>query len=533
MSKESPMSEIAQEATIPSLNNPEPLYLHLAVTDPEVVAAINEYPQGQNRTDFVATCLRIGVLSLRAAKGVVDGDAIRNASDHLIAQLTERLTSYRTSMEDNIKQSLAHYFDPSSGLLSVRVENLIKDDGDLSRVMQTQVNATQQGVAATLERFLGENSTFLSLLDPSDNNRLLASLRQSVDTVLQNERTVILSQFSLDEPNSALSRLVRELQSSHGNLTTALSTQVSDVVSEFSLDKPDSALSRLVGRVETAQKSITQEFSLDNEDSALCRLRNEMHGQLSTMATAQATFQNEVVGLLSAMTSRKAAEAKSTSHGMVFEEAVGRQLRALGIPAGDIVEDCGTSTGVVRNSKIGDFTVTLPPESAAAGATIVVEAKESSSYSLKSTLEEADEARRNRAAGVCLFVHSARTAPTGLEPLSKFGQDVIVVWDHEDPSTDIIFKAGLLTAKALSIRVAQRSKEESASFILIDKAIEAMRKQIFGFDELKTTSETIQNGTVKMLDRVRIMRTDLERQVGIFADQVGAMKEIADDASLL
>ena len=528
------MNETTQLNTAPGASDDalpsvvEPIYCHIAITDPEVLAAVSEY-QGPARTEFVLTALKIGVLSLRAAKGVVDGGEIRAAGDHLIDQLTERLTGYRTLLEENLGSTLTRYFDPSSGLFSNRVENLVKDDGELVRVISGQINTVQQGLASTMERFVGENSAFLSLLDPSESNRLLAAMRQTVSGVMDAEKTVILGQFSLDNPDSALARLVRELTASHGSLTTALGTQINDVVAEFSLDKPDSALSRLVGRVEAAQNSISREFSLDNADSALRRLRDEVQGQLTTLAQSQNTFHAEVVGLLSAMTARKEAEAKSTTHGAVFEEAVGNQLRLLGVPAGDIIEDTGSTTGQIRNCKIGDHVVTLSPDSAAAGARIVVEAKESASYNVRSTLEEADEARRNRSAGICLFVHSRRTAPAGLEPLSKYGNDVVVVWDSEDPSTDVVFKAGYLTAKALSIRAAHRLGEEAASYQKIDKAIEAIRKQLGGFDELKTTGETIQNSASKVLDRVRIMRTDLERQMEILTDQIGGLKEASGD----
>lgn len=515
------------ESQSTTLGVAEPLYLHIVVSDPDVLAAVSEY-SGQARTEFVANCLKVGVLSLRAARGVVDGGEIRAAGDQLIASLTERLTGYRTLLEENLANSLSHYFDPASGVFNTRVENLVRDDGDLFRVISGQVTAVQQGLATTMERFVGENSAFLALLDPSESNRLLAAMRETVGGVLESEKTVILGQFSLDNPESALSRLVRELNASHGNLTTALGTQINDVVSEFSLDRPDSALSRLVGRVEAAQHSISQEFSLDNDGSALRRLRDEMHGQLQTLTQAQINFHSEVVGILSAMNARKVAEARSTTHGAVFEEAVGNQLRLLGVPAGDIIEDTGATTGQIRNCKVGDHVVTLSPDSVAAGARIVVEAKESASYSLKSTLEEADEARRNRSAGICLFVHSSKTAPAGLEPLAKYGNDVVISWNPDDPGSDMIFKAGYLTAKALSIRAAQHSGAEAASFQKIDKSIEVVRKQLSGFDELKVSGETIQNSAGKMLERVRIMRTELERQVEVLADQISGLKDASE-----
>ena len=48
--------------------------------------------------------------------------------------------------------------------------------------------------------------------------------------------------------------------------------RVASVVGEFSLDDEDSALSRLVGRVEQAQGQISAQFSLDNPESGLTRI---------------------------------------------------------------------------------------------------------------------------------------------------------------------------------------------------------------------------------------------------------------------
>jgi hypothetical protein len=504
--------------------------LQLDLDDPEVAVAVLEIPDGPARQRFVTTCLKIGVLSLRAARGLVDGEAIRREGDNLLQQLTERLDKYRGFLEGSLQSSLTHYFDPKSGLFSVRVENLVKDDGELASVIRGQVAAVQQELQGTLEKFIGENSAFLALLAPGESNQLLGAMRRTVDDVLQSERAAILGQFSLDDPASALSRLVRDLTSTHGSLTDALATKMEAMVGEFSLDRPDSALSRLVGRVEAAQKDITREFSLDNAESALSRLKSEVQAQLATLAAAQAAFQKEVVGLLSGLAARKEAEAKSTTHGAVFEEEVGRALRAVAGPAGDVVEECGTTTGTIPKSKVGDFVVTLSPDSAAPGARIVVEAKESAAYDLKKTLEEADVARRNRDAGISLFVHSTRTAPAGLAPLARYGSDFVVLWDPGDPSTDVVLRAGYLAAKALSLRAVRASRAEAASFQLIDKAVETIRKQLEGFGDIRTYSETVGTTAKKILERARIMSETIEKQVEVLAEQVAAVKADAGDA---
>ena len=86
----------------------------------------------------------------------------------------------------------------------------------------------------------------------------------------------MLREFSLDNKDGALARMIGELTNNHGQLTEALEKKIDAVVDEFSLDKEDSASSRLVRNVDRAQSTITREFSLDDEIAF--RLRSEARG---------------------------------------------------------------------------------------------------------------------------------------------------------------------------------------------------------------------------------------------------------------
>src|SRR4030095_8223241 len=101
---------------------------------------------------------------------------------------------------------------------------------------------------------------------------------------------------------------------------------------------------------------------------------------------------------------------------------------------------------------------------------IVIEAKARGVCTLKTTLEEADLARRNRSASVCLFVHSSQTAPAGLPELHRWGPDIVVIWNADDPATDVRLKAAYLLAKALCVRANQHDEEEAASLAEMDVA---------------------------------------------------------------
>jgi acetolactate synthase small subunit len=318
--------------------------------------------------------------------------------------------------------------------------------------------------------------------------------------------------------------LLAELTARHGDLQKALAEKVEAVVDEFSLDNEDGALSRLVGQVQKAQQQISSEFSLDNQGSALSRLARIVNDHNEAQRAQAQGFQERVLRLLERIDARRAEQARSTTHGRIFEDAVGEAVHRLVQPAGDVFESVSNTTGNIPRSKKGDFVVTLSDDSAAPGARIVVEAKEDASYRLASTLDEAEAARSNRAAGVCLFVHSKKTAPAGLEPLARYGQTLVIVWDAEDEASDVVLLAALTCAKALSVRASRRTGADAASMQKIDGAIAAITKQIEGFDEIRTHANTVGNAAEKIDRRARVMAEQITRQTETLVEQVAALK---------
>src|ERR1019366_5202811 len=146
----------------------------LEITDPETMTAILAIPKGIERDTYVTSCLRIGVLALKSAKGLVDEKAVRHAGEQIIDQLGNTLTKY---------------FDPKDGLFQSRVAALAGDGGELSTLMKTQITEAQ---------------------------KQFDTMPVAMQGVMQQSVAAITAQFSLDDPASALSRLVRDLTNNHG-----------------------------------------------------------------------------------------------------------------------------------------------------------------------------------------------------------------------------------------------------------------------------------------------------------------------------
>jgi hypothetical protein len=502
----------------------EPIYLHLPVTDAETVAALLEVADGRDRQELALTALKIGILSLKAARGTVDGAAIRQESDRWMGALEERMVKHRELLDEALGGTLRSYFDPASGAFSERIHRLLKQDGELATVIGSQVESARRTLDELLLRHLGDDSELQALLSPEEGNEFIAAMRDQVSQALALQSEAIAGEFSLDRADSALSRLVRELKDRHGDLERNLGERVTSVVGEFSLDNKDSALSRLVDRVEEAQGQISAQFSLDNPESGLTRIVQRLERFEVAQSERSHDFELRVTSLLEKIVTRRDDARRSTLHGNEFESRVGEHLQQHCLAADDVFDAVGDTSGVIPRSKVGDFVVTMGPDSAVAGANIVVEAKASGVYTLKATLEEADVARRNRSASVCLFVHSSQTAPSGLPELHRWGLDIVVVWDADDPATDVRLKAGYLLAKALCVRANQHNEEEAASLAEMDVAIEAIRKQITGFEEIKTSARTVVGGGEKILNRARLMEEEIAKRLSALTSQFDRLR---------
>lgn len=503
---------------------PFQLPLELSVADPDTIAELSRYPDDASRSQFALSALRIGVLALRQAQGQVDADVVRREGDRLMESLKTNLSAHSQHVHQTLTNVLRDYFDPESGRFQERVQRLVSKDGELSTLLQQQIGGDDSQLTKTLVTHFGAGSQLMKLLAPDQSQGILAAMRKTLDQQLMAQREHVLSQFSLDNDQGALARLVKELTQRQGHLSEQIHTKIDEVVKEFSLDEEESALSRLVRNVDRAQRTITSEFSLDDESSALARLKREMLSLMKEQHEKNNKFQEEVKGALQAMEARRSESEKSTRHGRVFEDAVFEFVQHQAQNCGDVATHTGDCVGRIKNCKIGDCVVELGADSQAPRARVVLEAKGNRNYSLAAAIQEIKQARKNRDGQHGIFVFSSKAAPEGLAPFARYGDDLVVVWNAEDPLTDVYLGAALTTARALCVR-SQRRSDRDVDLDQMEKAILDIEKRAQSLDEIRTSAETIHSATDKILQRVRIARIALERQVATLQDQVVILKD--------
>jgi hypothetical protein len=506
---------------------PVKLLLELLIDDRDIIRALVEYPEGNERNQYAVEALKIGVLALRHVGGRVHADLLRQEGDRFIGNVQTTLDLHKQTVQDQLEGKLKEYFDPKDGRFPDRVQRLVAPDGELAQLIKGYIDGENCVFSRTLMSHIGRDSALMKMLDPQQSDGLLSTLRKLVEDQLAHQRDQLVKEFSLDNKEGALARLVLELTTSHGDLGKALQTKIDAVIKEFSLNEENSALSRLVHNVSQAQRTITNEFSLDSETSCLSRLKRELVELLADAEKKNQQFQEEVKVSLAKMVATRHEAERSTRHGMQFQDAVCEFLMRESQHAGDIATPTAHATGLIKNCKVGDCVVELGPDSAAPGARIAVEAKEEAGYSLARALEEIEIARKNRNADWGLFVFSKKTAPSALEAFQRFGTDFVVVWDAEDTTSDVFLKAGVVSARALCIRNERHSAAQQCDFEAIEKAILEIEKRTCNLDEVRKSAETIQSSSSKILDRVRIDRESLEKQVEILREKVKDLRQLA------
>ena len=196
--------------------------------------------------------MKIGVIALRQAQGRIDADRVRQEGERFVDNMRVALETYQKDVTGQIGLCLKTYFDPESGQFSERVKRLTEKDGDLERVIRAQVEGSDSGLAQTLTTHVGKDSPLMRTLDPEATTGLIQQLTQSTEATLVQQKETILKEFSLDNGEGVLSRLVTELKTKRGEVGDALDKPISEVTGEFSLDNEDSALSRLMQGVERA-----------------------------------------------------------------------------------------------------------------------------------------------------------------------------------------------------------------------------------------------------------------------------------------
>lgn len=492
------------------------LELHLRVTDPEVLAELQRR-EPEERLRFSLVALRVGVLAVRQASGSLDGETLRAEGQRLIESMRQQLDQN----DHRLRQEIGRFFDGRDGSVTQRLERLVRKDGELDRLIAQHVGPeATSSLARTLTQAVGDGSPLLKLLSPQQRDGLLFKIEAMVLKALSEQGEKVNRAFTLDDPKSPLSRMVSQITDANGRLRAELTQDVAKLREIFSQDDESSLLGRMLREIEGSSRKISESLTLDSEDSDLSRLQRS----ITEVVTRLEEGQKQVLVAVEALKARREDEVRSPKHGLDFQAALAEVVAREAARLQDTFENVNAKTGLMPRSKKGDYTIELGAETAAPGAKIVFEAKDVHGFGLKDARRELADARANRGAELGIFVYSTATAPAGLDSIARQERDLFVVWDQEDPSTDLVLRLAISVARAMAVGARASASKTEGSLAEMEKVIEEITKDMKTLDDLAKTARSVQESGGKLVDQAGKVKASLQRQLDRLQEHVGGLR---------
>jgi len=369
--------------------------------------------------------------------------------------------------------------------------NFLKDKENL---VDWTTKALIIGCVGLKQMVLTENIDFVE----KEFNKFIAKAKEAFEKQTNNINEKIETTFSLNNTQSPLFQM-KELIDSYFNKDKG---QIKRIIDEtFNMDNKRSSLSLLIeelkGNSEMDEKKLQELLDPNRTDSPVRQLKEQILNKLNEIRDKEIKDIRDQVMKETAINLEK---QKGTSKGLVFEDDVYKTLQTLASYYENIISIVGDKSGT--ESKKGDISIELENKKS-----IIIECKDSSSYSSKKTIDEINEAIQNRKASFGIFLFAKREEmPKEFCPIKITDKYLITYYDEDN----------LYFAYRLARLFVLRSREDSddkVNFEKISSELNTIEDNFKNIDAIQTKVTTIINSGEYIRENLKSLRDRIDGSV--------------------
>src|SRR3989344_5306683 len=377
--------------------------------------------------------------------------------------------------------------------------NFLKDKENL---VDWTTKALIIGCVGLKQMVLTENIDFVE----KEFNKFIAKAKEAFEKQTNNINEKIETTFSLNNTQSPLFQM-KELIDSYFNKDKG---QIKRIIDEtFNMDNKRSSLSLLIeelkGNSEMDEKKLQELLDPNRTDSPVRQLKEQILNKLNEIRDKEIKDIRDQVMKETAINLEK---QKGTSKGLVFEDDVYKTLQTLASYYENIISIVGDKSGT--ESKKGDISIELENKKS-----IIIECKDSSSYSSKKTIDEINEAIQNRKASFGIFLFAKREEmPKEFCPIKITDKYLITYYDEDN----------LYFAYRLARLFVLRSREDSddkVNFEKISSELNTIEDNFKNIDAIQTKVTTIINSGEYVRENLKLLRDSIDGSVTKIKNALG------------
>ena len=383
----------------------------------------------------------------------------------------------------------------------VHIENLTISNSDTYNFLKDKENledwttkALIIGCVGLKQMVLTENIDFVE----KEFNNFIAKTKDLFEKQTDNLNEKIEKTFSLNNVQSPLFQM-KELIDSYFNKDKG---QIRKIIDDtFNMDNKKSALSLLIEELkensEMDEKKLQELLDPNKRDSPTRQLKEQILEKLNEIRDKEIKDIRDQVLKESAINIEK---QKGTAKGFEFEEEVYRNLQTLASYYENTINMTGDKLGT--ENKKGDISIELENKKS-----IIIECKDSSSYSSKKTIDEINDAIQNRKASFGIFIFAKRDEmPRELCPIKISDKYLITYYDEDN----LYFAYRI--ARLFVLRESKGS-EDKVNFEKISSELNTIEDNFKNIDAMQTKVTTIINSGEYVRGNLKILRDSIEESI--------------------
>ena len=369
--------------------------------------------------------------------------------------------------------------------------NFLKDKEDLEDWIK---KALIIGCVGLKQMVLTENVDFVE----KEFNNFIIKAKEAFENQAKNINEKLETTFSLENTNSPLFQM-KELIDEYFNKDNG---QIKIIIDDtFNIDNKKSALSLLIEELkensEMDEKKIEELLNPNKMDSPARQLKEQILEKLNEIRD------KEIKDIRDELLKKSAIEIekqKGTQKGFEFEESVYSDLQSLASYYEDTITPIGEKSGIV--GKKGDVLIELENKK-----NVVIECKDSSSYTAKKCIEEIKGAMHNRKAEYGIFIFKNRNSmPKEICPIKITDKYLITYYDEDN----LYFAYRI--ARLFVLR-AEECSEDKVNFEKISSELNSLEENFKNIDTIRKKVTTIINSGEYIQNNMKILRENIEESV--------------------
>jgi hypothetical protein len=443
----------------------------------------------------------VGLRALTNAYRQAQEARLTEIGHELQSHLDKQLGAYLDKQQAVFTRELKSYFDPRDGKVAMRLERFVSDGGDLDAKMSRFLAPNHGDLAKTLAAQVGENSPMFKRLSPTDGQGVIATIESRLREALSDNQSRIARALDPLAEDGAVARFFRALRAEMEGASHDQAKQLAAVTKSLDANDPSSLMSRLTSDMQSMKLSLSESMNPKKPGSAMELVTTQLAALIGGLAEQQSKLDRDVREALVRHEERKRGLDKSPSGGLNFEDEVVRRARIATNGVAATVEATGNRGGHKGKVKVGDAVIRYTEESAYAGSALVIEAKRDASCTEVDALKELKEARENRKATAGLFVMAKSHASPSFPAFSRHGNDILVIWDDTDESTDGCLQGALFLGMALAGK-SLRGPNQNEINALADLEDE-LGKEVTRINEMRRLTTMMRNNLTRLEDQIQ------------------------------